>query len=606
MTRIDSRRNRVAVLFGITLLLTGLAFAEDEDLVLKLRQHVGTLASDELEGRLTGTPGAAAAADYIIGQLEAIGAVPLEGREFRIPFEFTAGVNDGGSSIALPAGQRWSDAADVLALSFSDDGMISAPAVFAGYGLVIPESQGYPYDSYATLDVEDKIVVVLRYFPEDVDQDARAILSRYSGLRYKAMQAREKGAAGMIVVTGPRSANAGKPVPLTFDTAVAGSGIVAGSVSAAVADALLAATGRDLETVQAELDTGNPHVTGFDLGTEVDLEIAIERETKTGYNVVAMLPPTSEQGLSPDKPWLMIGAHYDHLGRGVGGNSLARDEEAGDVHNGADDNASGVAANLAAAAQLAGMERDRAVLVAFWSGEEMGLLGANAFVRSEIVPMESLAAYINFDMVGRSRDNKVAIQAVGSSSVWPGLIERSNIPVGFDLELQEDPFVPTDSAAFNTAGVPTLTFFTGSHEDYHRPTDDADRINYEDLGRISRLGALVAHKVANLDASPDFVVVQQTAPAGDRDSVRAFTGTIPDYASGVEGLLLGGVIEGGPAEEAGLRGGDVIVEFAGQTITNIYDYTYALDSVKVDVPIRVVYLRDGERFETTLTPRARE
>jgi Zn-dependent M28 family amino/carboxypeptidase len=322
--------------------------------------------------------------------------------------------------------------------------------------------------------------------------------------------------------------------------------------------------------------------------------------------VLAMLPATGDSGVTPDKPWLMIGAHYDHLGRGVGGNSLARDGETGEVHNGADDNASGVAANLVAAAQLAGMERERAVLVAFWSGEEMGLLGANAFVRSEIVPMETLAAYINFDMVGRSHDNKVAIQAVGSSSVWPGLIERSNVPVGFDLELQEDPFVPTDSAAFNTAEVPTITFFTGSHEDYHRPTDDADLINYEDLERIAHLGALIAQKVANLDASPDFVVVEQTAPAGDRDSVRAFTGTIPDYASNVEGLLLGGVIEGGPAEEAGLKGGDVIIEFAGQTITNIYDYTYALDAVKVDEPIKVVFMRDGERMETTLTPRARD
>jgi len=316
-----------------------------------------------------------------------------------------------------------------------------------------------------------------------------------------------------------------------------------------------------------------------------------------------MLPPNL--AAATDKPYVMIGAHYAHLGRGGNGTSLARDDEFGQIHNGADDNASGVAANLAAAAWLAGMDRGRTLIVAFWSGEEMGLLGSTAFTRSGIVPTDQIAAYVNFDMVGRSHDNEVTIQAVGSSSAWPSLIERSNVPVGLDVATQDDPYVPTDSAAFNQVSVPTLTFFTGSHEDYHRPTDDADLINYEDLARIARLGALIAQKVSVASTPPEFVTVQQSTPQGDRDSVRAFTGTIPDYASDVEGLLLGGVIEGGPAEEAGLRGGDVIVEFAGQTITNIYDYTYALDAVKVDVPIRVVYVRDGERHETMLTPRAR-
>ena len=166
---------------------------------------------------------------------------------------------------------------------------------------------------------------------------------------------------------------------------------------------------------------------------------------------------------------------------------------------------------------------------------------------------------------------------------------------GFDLRLQEDPYLPTDSSAFNTAGVPTLSLFTGSHEDYHRPSDDAHLINYEDLDRVARFGALLARRIANLEKAPEFVVVERTAETGSRDTVSVYTGTIPDYASDLEGLLLGGVIEGGPAAKAGLKGGDVIVEFAGQTITNIYDYTFALDTVKIDVPIKVVFLRDGER-----------
>ena len=253
------------------------------------------------------------------------------------------------------------------------------------------------------------------------------------------------------------------------------------------------------------------------------------------------------------------------------------------------------------------MRRDRGIVLAFWSGEELGGLGAKAFIRSEVLAADELAAYINFDMVGRVRDNIVTIQAVGSSDAWPRLIERTNVPIGFDVRTQEDPWLPTDSREFNLVGVPTLSFFSGTHEQYHRPADDADLINYEDLDRVARFGALLARCVAGLDEAPTFVAVSQSAEqTGSRDTVRAFTGTIPDYAAEVEGLLLGGVIEGGPAEEVGLRGGDVIVEFAGATITNIYDYMAVLDAIKVDVPVKVVYVRDGERVEIELTPRARQ
>jgi C-terminal processing protease CtpA/Prc len=205
------------------------------------------------------------------------------------------------------------------------------------------------------------------------------------------------------------------------------------------------------------------------------------------------------------------------------------------------------------------------------------------------------------------QSNKLVLQAVGSSDVWPRLIEQTNVPVGFDVQMSDDPYLPTDSMSFNQAEVPSLNFFTGSHREYHRPADRVELINFEDLERVVQFGALLTEKLANLDERPEFIkVARTTQEGGSRDSVRAFTGTIPDFASEVKGLRLSGVIEGGPAEEAGLRGGDVIVEFAGQTITNIYDYTYALDVVKVGEPIDVVYERDGERKKTTLTPRSRK
>ncbi len=577
-------RNGFRVLAAaVALLLAGGVLASQNTDTDAIRSHVEYLASDELGGRLTGSEGAAKAAAYIVEQLRQIGVRPLPGADdYRLPFEFTAGVSDGGSELDAGDLGSWTGTELVQGLSLSDDTSVSGELVFAGYGLAIPESQGYPYDSYFGLDVEDKIVVVLRYFPEDVEQEARAVLSRYSGLRYKAMQAREHGAKGLIVVVGPRSPNAGEVVPMT---AVAGSGIAAASVAGQVGEALFAAAGKNLEEVQAELDTGNPHITGFELGVETELAVRIDRERLTGHNVVGYLPG-SDAG--DDRSWVMVGAHYDHLGSGRGGSSLADKDHAGQIHNGADDNASGVAGVLAAAARLARMQHARNVAFAFWAGEE-------------------LAAYVNFDMVGRSRDNKLIVQAVGTASAWPSLIERSNVPVGFDITLQDDPNVPTDSSAFNQAEVPTPAFFTGSHENYHRPSDDADTLNYGDLARVAQLGALVVHKVANLAEAPEFIAVASTTTgAGDRDSVRAFTGTIPDYASDIEGLLLGGVIAGGPADEAGLRKGDVIVELAGQTIANIYDYTYALDALKIDEPVEVVFLRGEERMEAMLVPRARQ
>ncbi len=572
-----------------------------------IRRHVEFLASEALEGRLTGAEGAARAADYLIQQLQELGAKPLPGAAaYRLPFEFTAGITDAGSRLRVAQRQFSADDGMVQALAFSENATVSGELVFAGYGLSIPESQSYPYDSYFGLDVADKIVVVLRYIPEDVDPETRVILSRYSGMRYKALQARERGAKGLLVVTGPRSPNAGGLVRMTFDTAAASSGIVAASVDGGVTEAIFAAVDRSLEEVQAELDTGNPHIGGFELGVAVELSVSVHRQRGEGNNVIGYLPASgSTDGV--DRPWVVLGAHYDHLGRGTGGNSLARKDEAGQVHNGADDNASGVAAVLAAGARLAGMPHARNVALAFWSGEELGTIGSLDFTRGGELSMQQVAANLNFDMVGRSRDNQLVLQAVGSSAVWPGLIERSNVVVGFDIKIDDNPYLPTDSSSFNQARVPTLAFFTNVHTDYHRPSDDVELLNIEDLARVAHLGALVAHKVSNLDAAPQFVAVQRTGneQQGSRDTVRAFTGTIPDYASDIEGLLLGGVIEGGPAEEAGLRAGVVIIEFGGQTIANIYDYTYALDAVKIGDPLEIVFMRDGERHETTMTPRAR-
>ena len=616
-------RRWFSVLPGL-LVAAGAGCAPPEPVSLDTRVMVERLADDALEGRMTGSDGIRKAADYIIAQLESIGAEPLPGVDgFRQAFSYTPGVTDAGTTlriegvdgqrIAGPAGEatttlavssRDSDGPSIRALSFSDTGTAEGPLVFAGYGLSVPETGDFSYDSYATLDVTGKIVVVFRYFPEDTEGELRGTLARYAGLRFKALAARERGAAGLIVVTGPRSPNAGKLVPLTFDTAVSGSDIVAATVDGALGAAIIGSAGRPIEEVQASLDTANPHVTGFDLPLEGAIEVELDKQEGTGHNVIGYLPPTGGAGF--DKPYVMLGAHYDHLGHGRAGDSLARNDEAGEVHNGADDNASGVAAVLAAGARLARAERDRGVILALWSGEELGLLGSKDFVEQAPVPMEQIAAYLNFDMVGRLRDNTLNLQAAGSSSIWTDLAEELNAPIGLDLTFVADPYLPTDVGSLNAAEVPSLNFFTGGHDDYHRPTDDADTINYAGLDRIVELATAVAVRLVTRPAAPDFIRVEQVQQRGGGATMRIFTGTIPDYTEEAEGLALSGVIGGGPAEAAGLQGGDVIVGLAGQTVANIYEYMYALDLLKVGEPAEVVFLRAGERMTTELIPRVRE
>jgi Zn-dependent M28 family amino/carboxypeptidase len=565
---------------------------------------VQTLASERVAGREAGTDGERQAGDYIAAQLARFGARPLPGQSnMFLPFEFTAGARDAGSQITIDG--RVGGNSSIRALSFSDDADVSAPVVFAGYGIVVPDSQNFGYDSYATLDVKDKIVLVLRYFPEDADKDTKAILARYSDLRYKAMQARQHGAKAMLVVTGPRSPNAGELVPMTFDTAIAGSGIPAASINGATADAILRASGKSLADAQKELDSGNPHVAGFAIpNASVTLKTSVQRVRHTARNVVAYLPATGTTS-AVQKPWIVVGAHYDHLGRGEGGNSLAAKDDAGKPHVGADDNASGTATVLAIAEAMSQQRtRPRNVLFALWSAEELGLVGSAAFVSTPPVPVDQMAAYINFDMVGRMQNNKLTAQATGTSPVWASVLERANVAAGFDLTVQPDPYQPTDVATFNQAGVPSLSFTTGAHVDYHKPSDTPDKIDYEDLDRVADFATAIVRRLMDSEP-PQFAKVEQSQQTATRTGVRVFTGTVPDYTSDVKGLLLGGVIGGGPAEAAGLQKGDVIVEIAGQSIANIYDYTYALELLKIGEPVKVVYMRGTERKETQLTPSAR-
>ena len=585
-----------------------------------IREHIEFLADDGLAGRMTGSEGAKRAAEHIAAQFAQLNLKPVgDEQSYFQAFEFTAGrriISEEnrfhitrqmqGSEQIMEFGVEQ----DFQPLSFSRNGVAEGEVVFVGYGLSVPGKLGEGYDAYAGLDVKDKVVVALRYVPEGVEPERRQQLNRYAGLRYKAMQAREHGAKAFLVVAGPNSPNAGKLVPLDFDSSLADSGIVAASISDTVANTLFAPSGKDLKEVQSGLDVENPHFVGQFLLPDVKVKIvvSVEKVKKTDQNVVALLPPPES---TDDTEYVIVGAHYDHIGHGEIG-SLARKDEEGQIHNGADDNASGTAVVLDLATTLSGVYQEhpekfnRGIIFALWSGEELGLIGSTHFVNHPIVPLEKVAAYINFDMVGRLRENKLILQGVGSSPVWTKLIEKRNIPIGFNLTLQTDPYLPTDVTAFYPKEVPVLSFFTGGHEDYNRPTDDIETLNYDGLERIARLAYGIVSDLISTAERPEYVHVERSqSEGGSRDTLRAYLGTIPDYTTEGTGVKLSGVRAGGPADKAGLKGGDVIVEFGGQQIANIYDYTYALDAVKIGEPVEVVVLRAGKRVKLTVTPEAR-
>ena len=581
-----------------------------------LRRHVEALTREEMAGRATGTPGELIATEYVARVWQAQGLEPAgdDGSWFHA-FEFTAGVTLGsGSVLAVRAGGRehgfevdreWRP----LALSKSGDSEL-APVVFAGYGIVLPDGDGAPYDAYSELDVRGKWVLLLRFVPEDVDTERRQKLSRYAGLRYKAMLARERGALGVVFVTGPHSEVKDPLVRLAVDAALAGSSLFALSVDRGVAERLLADGGRSLSQLQAELDAGDP-VAGFELsGVALRASINLVYERGHGRNVIARLRAVRGSDAAP----VVVGAHVDHL-RAASSSSLARGKARDRVHPGADDNASGVAALLEISRWLApqAAEFERDVLFAAWSGEELGLLGSNHWVAQFPDPDphgsgadRPLAAYLNMDMVGRL-DGELVLHGAGSSSAWTREIEGRNVAIGLPLSVQLESYLPTDATSFYLKGVPILSAFTGSHEDYHTPADTADKLDYEGTAEVARLIGAITRSLAESAELPDYVAMQRPEAAPARGRLRVYLGTIPDYAlTDVTGVALSGVVAGGPAQRAGLRRGDVIVQLAGMNVENIYDYTYVLEGLAVGEAVAVHLVRDGERVALEITPDSRE
>ena len=565
-----------------------------------LVEQVRTLAAPDMEGRASGTPGAERAARHIADEFQRAGLTAGgAGGTWQQAFTVPTGIKLGeGNALAVvaSAARALTLGSDFVPLTVSADGSGEGDVVFAGFGITAPD---VGWDDYAGLDVRGRIVLVIEGEPRRADPAGafrRPDAYHYSERSHKVINAREHGAAGVLLVAHPE--RGGEPLPVLTGLGQPWS-IFALAVSRAAADALLAPAGVTLAGAAAAVEAG-PAPKSFAVpGARVTLRVALVREHGRTANVVAILP--GRDARLRDET-VVIGAHYDHLGRG-GEGSLAPDA-LGTVHHGADDNASGVAAvlGLARAFAAAGGAPRTLVFVAF-AGEEMGLLGSTHYVRRPARPLERTVLMVNLDMVGRLRDRTLYVGGVDGGS---GLRELVSAQAGgLTLALRGDPFGPSDHTAFYSAGRPALFLFTGAHADYHRPGDTWDRINGAGLAEVTAFAARVVDAAASTAAPPAYVRIA-APPSSVRAGYGPFFGVVPEFGEREGGgVRVSDVRAGSPAESAGVRAGDVIVAFAGMTVTTLQDFSFALRSRRPGDRVDVSVRRDGaeHRFQAVLGER---
>lgn len=563
----------------------------------RIRADVTYLAAPPLKGRRAGSPEGDATAEWIAAQFRAIGLAPagVNGTWFQT-FDFIDGVDLGPKNALTTGGgaskKSWAVDADFRPLGFSAAGTVPGEVVFAGYGIT---AKDLAYDDYEGLDVKDKIVLVLRYSPDGDDE--KSPFSPFNALRFKASLAREKGAKAVLVATGPATKDVSDDlVAMRTDAAFSDAGLVVFSVKRPVAEALFSGSGKTLEEAQKAIDAAKKPGSFALPGSAASLVADVTPRRVKARNVLGLLSNPN----GPNKGEIVIvGAHWDHLGLG-GGASLDRSGQP-QIHPGADDNASGTAAMLELARIFAAKRASlaRSILFLSFGAEEEGTLGALHFTKNPTVPLDTVDAMFNIDMIGRLGDGKLNVQGVGTSPVWKTLIEKANGDGALKLNLLQGGFGPSDHSPFYTAKLPVLFVFTGAHTDYHKPGDTADKIDAAGILKVVSFLAPILDGVVNAPEKIAFTAVKDEKPPSSSRGFRVYIGGIPDMSSEAAGVLFTGVSPGSPAEKAGIRAGDVLVKLGDKEIRNIYDYTYALQGRKPGEKVTLVVKRteDGKTAE---------
>jgi hypothetical protein len=556
---------------------------------------VKTLTAPAMEGRGDGTKGLTRAAHLIENRFKSLGLQPAGTNSYFQPFIVITGahlksnnhfsVQTGGTRTVFKINE------DFVPFSFSSSGSVNAPIVFAGYGVTADE---FKYDDYGGLDVKDKIVVVLRYEPKFFAvHTGDHGLTQHSQLITKAINARNHGAKAIVLVNG--KLGEGEDDLLTRFGSVSGPenvGIVFVQVKNAVADRWFQGTGKSLRDVQEQMNASSkPDSFAFPDNLHAVLNVSVENMRATVNNVLAYLPGKSDE-------YIIIGAHYDHLGRG-NFDSLAP-SQIGQIHPGADDNASGTAGVLELARLLAPHkgELQRGILFASFAGEELGLLGSAAWVKNPTLPLDKAVAMLNMDMIGRIKDDKIYIGGVGTGSTFKGLLAQEESKSNFKLEYSSGGYSASDHTSFVAKKIPVLFFFSGLHSDYHKPSDTWDKINAPSAARLLQLISDVGLQLADAQERPAFINVVEERPMGGIGGAGGgygpYFGSVPDFGQTENGVRFSDVRPGSPAAKAGFKAGDVLVQFGEKPINNLYDFTDALRRSRVGDVVEVKVLREGQ------------
>ena len=557
---------------------------------------IKALTTPQMEGRGAGTKGLTRAQHILERRYKSLGLEPAGTNGFLQPFSVITGaqlkgknefvVTSGGQKHVLKAKQ------DFVPFSFSSSASVHAPLVFVGYGVTADE---FHYDDYAGVDVKDKIAVALRFEPSSfAEKSGKQGLTRHSQLITKAINARNHGAKALIMLNG--KLGDGEEDLLTRFGSVSGPqdvGIIFAQVKNAVADEWLKAEGKSLAALQDQINSSSKPAS-FELAKNetASLTVNIKTTRATVNNVLAYLPGKTDE-------YVIVGAHYDHLGRG-NFDSLAP-SQIGQIHPGADDNGSGTAGVLELArifSQQSAPQKGRlrrGILFMSFAGEELGLLGSAEWVKNPTRPLDKAVAMLNMDMIGRIKDQKVYIGGVGTGSTLKADVEKAAENSGFKIEYSPGGYSSSDHTSFVSKKIPVLFFFSGLHSDYHKPSDTWDKINPDSAAHLVDIVGATAEELANADDRPTFITVaEEKAPGGSGSGYGPYFGSIPDFGQVENGVRFSDVKPGSPAAKAGFKAGDILVEFGGKPIKNLYDFTDALRNSKVGEVVQVKVMRDGQ------------
>jgi hypothetical protein len=559
---------------------------------------IKTLTQPNMEGRGEGTKGLVRAEHVLQARYKSLGLEPAGDHGYLQSFTVTTGAKLlGKNQLLIQNGEGKSELKlnqEYLPFSFSASGSASAPLVFAGYGASAEE---FSYDDYAGLDVKDKIVVVLRFEPGGfAAKSGNQGLTPHSALITKAINARNHGAKGLILLNG--KLGDGEEDLLTRFGRVNGpenSGILFAQVKNAVAEGWFQSAGKSLKEVQEQINaSAKPASFAFPDGMRATLAVGIQTTHAHVNNVLAYLPGKTDE-------YLILGAHYDHLGRGTF-DSLAP-SQIGRIHPGADDNASGTAGLLELARMLAPLkgQLQRGILFASFAAEEIGLLGSAEWVKQPSKPLDKAVAMLNMDMIGRIKDGKVYIGGVGTGSSFQKILDQAKGDSQLKFEFSQGGYASSDHTSFVSKRIPVLFFFSGLHSDYHKPSDTWEKINSDDAARLLNVVASAAVDLASSREKPTFVAVVENNPHGGVRGVGSgygpYFGSIPDFGQTENGVKFSDVKPGSPAAKAGLKAGDVLIQFGDKPIKNLYDFTDALRRSKVGDVVAVTVLREGKELK---------